>query len=179
MVKILLLAMPLLFCSTAFGQIEFSTYTESDLVLTQLGSGGMNFGMNLIGEEPNVIELGDEGMLVVAITGVEYYDVTVTIDAPEELEMDSENKIGYTLNAAYANNGQNLIGDATLMNGDMARFQIKRREGEPPGPPPTPPHDGYTPPEATAYLYLYGSIDVGNVAAGEYVGQVHIVVDYD
>ncbi|MEX1121945.1 MAG: hypothetical protein WED82_07425, partial [Balneolales bacterium] len=59
------------------------------------------------------------------------------------------------------------------------RFQIKRREGEPPGPPPTPPHDGYTPPEATAYLYLYGSIDVGNVAAGEYVGQVHIIVDYD
>lgn len=177
MFKTLLFAAFMLLCSAVHGQIKFSTFTESDIVLTQLGTGILDFDW-ILANQSKSIELGDPEMVVLSITGVEYYDVIITIDAPAELVLDGENSMGFTLNAAFANRGQNQVSDARLINGDTARFQIKRDDG-PPGPPPTPPHEGYTPPEATAYLYLYGTINVGEVDAGIYEGTVNITVEYD
>ena len=177
--KLLLFALIMLIGSAAHGQIKFSTYSESDIILTQLGSGELDFGMVMSSLDPYVIELGDPQMVVFAIEGVEYYDVIVTIDAPAELALDAENKIHFELKAAYANRGQNQISDAHLFNGDIDRFQIKRRGVGPPGPPPVPEHGGYTHPTATAYLFLYGNLTVGNVDAGQYEGTVNITVEYD
>ncbi|MEX1135512.1 MAG: hypothetical protein WEB89_01335 [Balneolales bacterium] len=179
MKKILIFSISLLCWSAAHGQVRFSTYSDDDLVLNMLGSGEIEFNW-ILPNETRSIGLGDEEMVVMSITGVEYYDVIVTIDAPDNLVLDGENVLAFTLNAAYANRGQNQVGDARLISGDVARFPIKGREGgQPPGPPPTPDYEGYTPPEATAYLFLYGTITAGQVHAGEYTGTINITVEYD
>ncbi len=62
-----------------------------------------------------------------------------------------------------------------------AQFPILARGNQPPGPPPTPVYEGYNPAafNETAYLYLYGSLNVGNVDAGNYSGSITVTVSYD
>ncbi|MEX0685719.1 MAG: hypothetical protein WD267_11360 [Balneolales bacterium] len=179
MLKSLLLVFCMLYGTTTFGQVTFSMYSDDDIILSQLGSEELDFGMVLTNSSINQIELGDSDMVIIAIEGVEYYDVIVTIDAPTILELDSENSIPFELSAAYANRGQNQVSDAIYFNGTIARFPIKRRGDGPPSPPPVPGYNGYTPPTGTAYLFLYGNITVGEIDAGHYTGNVNITVEYD
>lgn len=172
-----------------YGQvIDFSKYSNYDITLAELSSTDLDFGTVISGEGPRSIDLPDSK--VISITGVKYLDVIVDIQADQALTLNgsgstsSNERIPYTLQAAYSNHGTspNYSGARFInvsSNTASVTFPLSGRNGGPPAPPPVPPHKGYTPPQATAYLYLYGQINVGNVKAGYYNGQVTVTVTYD
>ncbi len=154
---------------------------------------GLDLDFGLLAKNEGVSSLSINESKVISIEGVRYLDVYVEIMADEYLLKDgnpscSTNpscRIPFTLQAAYANRGQNNTAQSTIMNvlsfTATALFPIKYRGNAPPGPPPTPVYSGYNPAlfNETAYLYIYGSINVGNVDAGSYSSDITITVSYD
>lgn len=176
----LILGLTILATASPAQEINFGKYADDDIVITQLTPPtNLDFGFVLSNQGLVQINLGDPEMVVFSIEGNAQLDVFVSITAPPDLVLDAGNKIPYTLQAAYANRGDNDISEAVIMSGNSVRFPLKKREQGPARPPPTPRHEGYTPPRATAYLYIYGSINVGDVAAGTYTGTIDIIVDYE
>lgn len=174
-------------------EINFGKFSSKYSVsITELiPADDLAFGMVIQNEGLKTIDLLDAKVLM--IEGVKYLDVIVDITADNYLYLDNDvscngtnsNCIPFTLQAAYANQGSNNTNQAVLMqvasNVASAQFPILARGNRPPGPPPTPDFEGYNPAffNETAYLYLYGSINVGNVNAGTYSGQINVTVTYD
>lgn len=185
----------LLFGSVAAGghaqEIDFGDYAVYSVSLGELGPQDLEFGLLIHNEGSRNIPLADAKVLTV--TGVKYLDVIVSITADNELLLDGNpanigdpaRSIPFTLNAAYANRGQDNIGQARFFsvsgNSAQAQFQIRGRDSGPPGPPPTPPHTGYNPAlyEESAYIYVFGSVNVGSVNSGSYSSQITVSVVYD
>jgi spore coat protein U-like protein len=153
--------------------LAFNIEAPPELNVTVISDGTLDYG-NLFQNQGLVqILLNDPGTEVISIEGEFNKDVTVTITPPAALQLDPSNTLPYTLGAAYANDGEDNKGQATEFTGNTATFRIK--EG---GPPPGGRRGG-GPPSATAYLYVYGDINVGNVNAGTYSGIINIFVEYD
>ncbi len=175
--------------------IEFGQYGTYTIELDNIGLEDLVFDGPINSNSGiHQVELIDSKVL--AIIGVKYLDVDVDISAEGKLLLDgntaymndNERSIPFTLQAAYANNGENNISSAkpigiantpTLSSGS-ARFPILSRRQRPPGPPPTPPTGDFDQSlvNETAYLYFYGQIDVGNVVAGQYRGTITVTVEY-
>ncbi|MCF7824530.1 MAG: hypothetical protein K9N35_10215 [Candidatus Marinimicrobia bacterium] len=166
--------------STGIGQtIQFSVHVASSLDATK--DQDMTFETVYAGSGLTQINLGDAGMGVFAITGNEELDVIVDMSAPSNLTNtgSSSDVIPFTMQFAYANRGVNDINQAVVVSGTTARFQLRQRESGPAGTPPTPPSAHHTPAQATAYLYIYGSMNVGLISPGAYTGNVDLTVTYD
>ena len=174
-------------------EIDFGSYSSSySMSLTDLNpSEDLEFGLVVQNEGLVSISLSESKSF--SIEGVKYLDVIADITADDYLLLngnptcttDPSCRIPFTLNAAYANRGTNSTSQAVLIttvgNVASAQFPIKYRGNAPPGPPPTPVYQGYNPAlyNETAYLYIYGSISVGAVDAGNYSGSITISVSYD
>lgn len=159
--------------------INFSIHVSSSLDATK--DADMTFPQVFAGDGLTVIGLGDGGMGVFAISGNAELDVEVTLDAPANLVHNSypSQTMPLTLQFAYANTGVNDVNQAKTVTGNTARFQLKERTSGPAGPPPTPPNASHTPEIVTAYLYLFGTIDVQQIASGNYGGTVNLYVQYN
>ncbi|MBN2732062.1 MAG: DUF4402 domain-containing protein [Balneolaceae bacterium] len=177
---------------TATGQeIDFGQYGNYSVSVTELNAQDLDFGTLISGTGSQSIELANAK--VVEITGVKYLDVIINITADSELLLngnlacagDPSCSIPFTLETAYANRGQNNIAQAQFLNvnsnSTSAQFPILRRESGPPAPPPTPPNKEHNPAlyEESAYIYLYGDINVGSIDSGDYSGLITITVVYD
>ncbi|MFD2532495.1 hypothetical protein [Gracilimonas halophila] len=174
-------------------EIDFGDFSSKYAVtLSELNPAqDLEFGLTIQNEGLKSIDLQNSKVLM--IEGVKYLDVIVDITADNYLFLDSDvacngsntNCIPFTLQAAYANRGNNNTNQAVLMqtasNVASAQFPILARGNRPPGPPPTPVYEGYNPAifNETAYLYIYGSLNVGNVNAGSYTGNITVTVTYD
>ncbi len=172
-------------------EISFGEYGNYTLMVSELDGGGLDFGSIITGEGIRNISLSNAKVL--SITGIKYLDVIVEINADNALYLNGNTgcndscSIPFTLKAGYTNAGVNAENTGRVrflnVNGNNAttRFPILHREYAPPGPPPTPPHKGYNPSEfnETAYLYLYGSVNVGEVDAGSYSGNITVTIYYD
>lgn len=170
-------------------EIIFGQYDNYALTVTKMND--LDYGMVINNSGSHQINLTDPDKVILLITGVNYLDIIVDIQADPELLLngngafagDPQKSIPLTLEAAYANQGQDNTSQAQFFN--MAanqgseRFPVRSREYAAPGPPPTPPHEGFTPPQETAYVYLYGSINVGSVDAGSYSAQINVTVTYN
>ena len=160
--------------------IQFSIYVEDELSATQ--ESDLDFQQVVAGQGLTQISIGDQGMGVFSITGNEDLDVIVTLTPPvsdQLTQVSGTDVIPFTMDWAYANRGQNDINDATFVTGNSARFRMRARDGGPPGAPPNPQRANYTPENATAYIYIFGSIDVGNISSGQYTGTATLTVEYD
>ncbi|MEX0662238.1 MAG: hypothetical protein WD381_04900 [Balneolaceae bacterium] len=173
-------------------EINFSEYHSYTITLTNVNLDDLLFeGPITSGSGQHSVELADA--LALEIEGVKFLDVLVditqisgggylTLDGQETT--DEDKRIPFTLEAAYANRGNNNIADAKLMtvasNNASERFPILARLSQAPGPPPPPPTANFNQAAVneTAYIYLYGSINVGNVMAGTYSGDIQITVEY-
>ena len=170
-------------------EVNFNTYAGEGITLTvtnQELSFGEN-GMVVSGEGSVEIPISSGKKTTIAIEGVKFLDVYVEITGPQEIYKNgntgSTQSIPFDLKAAYSNLGQDNYAQSRSIpvatdNSATQRFRIQGRGKGPPGPPPVPDHAGYTPPKAEAYLYLYGSINVGNVDAGPYSGTINVTVSY-
>ncbi|MDX1618952.1 MAG: hypothetical protein R3224_09210 [Balneolaceae bacterium] len=170
-----------LFHSKGYAQeVNFGQYATEEIILTNVSSNSsLDFGTVLRNGGLYQIQLTDPEVVVFSIQAEYDKDLFVTLTPPAELVLDASNSIPFTLRAAYANQGNNNIAQAKIISGNTARFPVQARGSRPPGPPPTPKHEGYTTPTATAYLYIYGDINVGNVSAGFYSGIIDITVSYE
>jgi hypothetical protein len=190
----LLLFFTLSFSTIANAQeIDFGDFSSKYAVtLSELSPAeDLEFGMVIQNEGLKSVALQDAKILM--IEGVKYLDVIVDVTADNFLFLDNDvacngsntNCIPFTLQAAYANRGNNNTNQAVTMqvasNVASAQFPILARGNQPPGPPPTPVYQGYNPAafNETAYLYIYGSLNVGNVDAGSYSGTITVTVSYD
>lgn len=170
--------------------ISFGTWAGGDITLTTGVPNDLDFNDKTPVINPGVnqsvtINLQDAEAAVLSIEGTEYYDVTVYVDSPVTLDLDPDNKIPVAIRFAYSNlNAPNVTAAKNQAievpaGFNTATFPILRRVNGPPGPPPTPPSSGYTPPRKTAYLFIYGTLGpVGSVDAGLYNGTIHITVEY-
>ena len=120
------------------------------------------------------IALGDPNMGTYTISGPQNLMVNLSVDMPDYLEMGGAqwHRIPMDLEVAYANRNQNNINHATPVSGRTARFAL--REDAPQQRAPDAPV-----PRATAYLYVYGLIEVGNVPPGVYVAEVNLLIEYE
>lgn len=171
--------------------ISFGTWAGAGLTLTKGTPQDLNFNdkspLIITGNNQSVtISLTDGEAAVLTIEGTEYLDVTVYVDAPPTLELDATNSIPVSIRFAYSNlnPGEDVTTAKTQAvevpaGFNSATFPILRRTSGPPGPPPTPPYEGYVPPKKTAYLFIYGTLGpVGNVNAGLYDGTINVRVEY-
>ena len=172
-IAILFMLIPL---SGSYAQmLSLNIEAPPELEITVLSDGVLDYG-NLLQNQGQVqIMLNDPGTEVISIEGHFNRSVTVTITPPAALQLDASNTLPFTLGAAYANDEENNKADATLFSGNTATFPI--REGG--GPPPRGGRGGGGPPTATAYLYIFGDINVGNVNAGTYSGIINVFVEYE
>lgn len=174
-------------------EIDFEKYGSYSLTVSELSPGDdLDFGQVVAKSGQNSIDINNSKILT--IMGVEYLDVLVELSAENSLLLngnsgnlgDSQKSIPFTLEAAYANsNGIPKIGEAKFINlannHTVVRFPLLERQNQPPGPPPPPPTNAFNQSqvEETAYLYLFGSINVGDVDAGSYSGEITITINYD
>ncbi len=163
-----------IFANGLYGQDSYDIYSDEGLTISTVSP--LDFGSILQTEGERVISLGDPDMAVIEITGVEYLDIVVTLLPDNELlQADGPGTLPFTLQAAFANRGRDDIGDAVLIEGNQARFPILNNASGPS----VQPQEGYNTPEATAFLYLYGSFNADSIPSGEYSGSVNIHVAYD
>ncbi len=176
-------------------QIDFSGFSSQyspngsySTSIIDLGDGTLDFDKLL--NDQGVVNIGilDNETLEFELSGVKYLDLFVTVNADANMELlgcASEScRIPFTLGASFTNRGVNSKAQATEIfidmsnNGDVV-FPIRYRGNLPPGPPPTPFYEGFIPETEKAYLYIYGSIDVGIKDSGIYSGDITITVNYD
>ena len=174
-------------------EIDFGSFSSMYSVTISEFSPGedLDFGWLIQNEGSKYIDLNNSKVIV--IEAVEYLDIIVDITADDYMLQngdlgcisDPSCRIPYTLQVAYANRGTNNTANAIVMNVTSnvasAQFPVKYRGNAPPGPPPTPVYSGYNPAiyNESAYLYIYGSINVGAINSGSYFGQITIQVSYD
>lgn len=174
-------------------EINFGEYSSlySVSINDLMPAEDLEFGMVISNE--GVVTKSLLNAKVLSIEGVKYLDVIVDITADAYLLLDGDlgnagntaRRIPFTLQAAYANRGANNTSQAIQMpvasNIASAQFPVRYRGTNPPGPPPTPVYKGYNPAlyNETAYLYLYGSLNVGAINAGSYSANITITISYD
>lgn len=192
-ISILLLILVIPLYSAAGQEINFGDYGNYSLTVNQLNNDDLYFGQVVAGSGTHSV--GINNAKTISIKGVEYIDVIVEVDGPTSLYLNgntsyagnSSKTIPFTLEASYANNkGTPQIGQSKLIsnisnNSFIKQFPILERQHQPPGPPPDPPTNAFdqSKVEETAYLYLYGSIDVGNIETGPYSGIITVTINYD
>ena len=172
--------------------INFGAYSTSQNIMLSV-SGNLNFN----NKEPVIVSGGNQTVSItlsdneaqyITITGDATRDVTVSISAPTDLMIGAGgpgNQIPFGIQFAYSNLGSPTVSAAKTIAVQVPAgftaitFPILKRASGAPLPPPTPAHGGYTPPQATAYLFLYGTLGpVGNVSPGTYSGTVNVSVSY-
>ncbi|WP_138430342.1 hypothetical protein [Fodinibius saliphilus] len=174
-------------------EINFGDYGNYTLTVGELNNNDLEYGQIISGSGLHSIDINNAKVLT--ISGVQYLDVIVEVTGANSLYLngnpghtgDSQKSIPFTLKAAYANSkGTPTIGQAKFItsitnNSFIKQFPILERQHQPPGPPPTPPTNAFdqSQVEETAYLYLYGDINVGNVDAGNYSSTIDVTVNYD
>lgn len=183
----------LLHASIHAQEIDFGSYSSLySVTISELSPAeDIEFGTLIQNDGITAVTIDDAKIFT--IEGVKYLDIIVDITADEFLLKDgnlscSTNpscRIPFTLEASYANRGMQSVGQAigftVLGTTASEQFPIKYRGNAPPGPPPTPVFEGYDPSafNETAYLYIYGSVNVGNIDAGSYTGMINISISYD
>jgi len=180
--------------SPALAQINFGVYTTSDITLSVNG-GGTTGTLNFNDKQPDIapnsnavtISPTDNDALYIAVTGDATRDITVEISAPASLA-SADTTIPFSYRFAYWNRGSASVTTAQQAAVQVpsgftsATFPLLLRSSGAPLPPPTPAHGGYTAPQATAYLFLGGTL--GNLGgkvggkAGTYSGTININVNY-
>ncbi len=185
----------ILFISMYFLFIPANTFAQppgggdpSDLPITvsELNNSDLDFGQILSNSGLHIVDINNSKVL--GITAVRFLDVLVEIVAGNELLLDNNPScsgdpscsIPFTLDAAYANEGQNDPAQSKpfTINGNTAVASFRIREG---GGNNIPPPAFRNPErfEETAYIYIFGSINAGLVDGGRYVNNITVTVIHD
>ncbi|MDI6401913.1 hypothetical protein QLX67_07900 [Balneolaceae bacterium ANBcel3] len=168
-----ILSVFMLLPSVSHGQfIRLSFDIESELIVEELRS--LYFGEVVANAGVVRIPLGDMDMGVYRISGPRNLVVTLALDLPDYLTIEDEEgaefQIPVSLETAYINRGENQAFEAMSMPPSF-RFPIL---ADAPDSPP-----GQPVPSASAYVYVFGEIDIGDIPPGNYSANVFMSVEFD
>lgn len=152
-----------------FINLEFDVKAELTAVVNQ----DLDFGTVVKNSGTHYVDLEDINAGIFAIRAFMAHNIFVVIDTPTHLsytEGDQEYKIPLNLYSAYNNTGidnplvavplQNNMGFIPqLASGRTADNQLKHWDD--------------------IYLYIYGSIDVGDIPDGTYQADITLEVEYE
>lgn len=133
----------------------------------------LDFGTIVQNSGVQRVTLGDANMGVFSITALKNINVRVFLNTPQYLEhTDSsiDDRVPLNLNASYTNQGEDNPEFSQPFQGQTANFSILS------------PNIATSPDELmweSAYIYVYGSIEVGTITEGRYTGQVTVTVEYE
>ncbi|REL24082.1 hypothetical protein DYD21_19935 [Rhodohalobacter sp. SW132] len=176
-------------------EINFSEYGTYTLHLENVTLSDLQFDGAVV-RNGGVYEISLTEAVSISAIGVHYLDILVDINGTGELLLNGDpsysgdplRSIPFTMKAGYANRGINQVSDAEYIhvtgtgtnNIGNARFPIKAREFQLPGPPPIPQSGDFNQESVNseAFIFLYGEIDVGNIFAGFYSGSITVTIEY-
>lgn len=157
----------LLFCLPEKAYPQFmDLHLDIDSELTARTEHPLNFGTIQANSGRQAIEFGDVNMGIFSITALEKQLLLVMLNKPKNLSHDNpavEDRIPVYINARYGYNRQDFR-DAELLHSSTIALRVKENSNSGPW--------------NTIYLFLYGSIEVGNVAEGIYSNNIILEVQY-
>lgn len=133
----------------------------------------LDFGTIISNTGEVSIELGDSDMGVFSIRSFRAQWVHLSIDVPESLSSltnDSNDIIPISINSSYNNSGNNEVENSSYMNGNSVYIPV---------------HNGNQVLNRNAnywtqlYVYIYGSIIVGDIPNGIYEGSIVLNIEYE
>jgi hypothetical protein len=130
----------------------------------------LNFGEVVTNSGEKIVGLGDFNMGVFNIRGYHTQNIYIQLNYPEALNHINPaigESIPLDLDIAYNNSGRNIAENSDLLPTEQGFVAIHEN----------PELD--TEVWQSLYLYVYGSIFVGNIPNGEYFGEVTLSVSYD
>ena len=153
--------------------INLSFEVESEVVAEVMNP--LSFGQVI----PNIglirIPLGDPDMGVFSVSGPRNIVVEMNMDIPNYLEFNDGNndfRIPMDLEVSLANRNENNIEHAEPVHDHNIRFSLY---DDPVGE--QLPDISAT--IATAFIYVYGQIEIGDIPAGTYDADVYLTVEYE
>ncbi len=132
----------------------------------------LNFGTLVANSGIHTIPLGAINSGVYSIRAYHTQNIYITLNSPDFLINENSNsvdRIPITLNAAFNNSGIDNQKLATSLEGDTGYFPVHKPSSS----------NLNTDVWQALFLYMFGTIDVGNIANGTYSGQVILFIEYD
>lgn len=127
----------------------------------------LDFGTQVTNSGQTAINLGDLNMGIFSIRAFSNQLVFVELEYPDYLSLtDGNDTIPMYLELSYNNSNENVYANARPLPENNGLIKISE-------------HDNSEGLWSILYIYVFGSIDVGNVANGLYTGDIVLSVDYE
>ena len=143
---------------------ELSATVEQDL----------DFGELIINSGASFINLGDVNMGIFNIRAYYTQNVFVQLDYPRALTHTNPSvidEIPINLEIAYNNSGTRNINDSEILENNLGYLPVFSATNDE--------LNNTTEVWKELFLYVYGSIIVGNINEGEYSGEILLLIEYD
>lgn len=130
----------------------------------------LNFGQIVTNSGQINIGLGDVNMGIFKISALRTQRLLISLEHSDELRSVSSRNLAtipFDIQAAYTNFGVNDYRQSTSLSSAIEEVLIE-------GPPANP-----TATWSSAYIYIYGSLDIGTVPSDVYVGEVQLTIVYE
>lgn len=132
----------------------------------------LNFGELVIGSGQKLIGLGDLNMGVFSIRALYTQSIFLSMNTTDALVHTNPfigDQIPIDLSIAYNNTGDNNANRSIELSEDLVYLPVYDNPGTPKP----------NPVWQELYLYVFGTIEVGEVATGEYFSELTLVIQYD
>lgn len=168
----LILFLFLLFGHSASAQF-LNTEIDIDSEISTALINDLDFGTLIRNSGTTRVNLGDVNMGIFRITALQNQTIVVNLSIPEKLSHENpavSDSIPLDIKAAY-NNLDNNFRSANSFSGSGARFDM--------GSPNNANFDQSSEIWRKAYLYIYGSLNIGDIQSGIYAGEIILSVSYE
>jgi hypothetical protein len=130
----------------------------------------LSFGTQVTGSGLKVIALGDPGMGIFSIKALRTQEIKISLIYPDNLESDkTDSKIPLDLNISYNNSGKDNPQNSIPILGNSGYTSIYNNNL---------PFDSNEVWQEL-FVYVYGSIDIGEIPNAEYEADVILNIDYN
>lgn len=166
----------ILFFIALFSQSSFSQFINLQIriepEITAKVEQPLTFGQLVTSSGQKIIGLGDINMGVFSIRALYTQSIYLSLSAPPALTHSNpaiSDNIPIDLSLAFNNSGRNNTNNAIELQNDFGYLKVYE-------------NSAISRPEniwQELYLYVYGTIDVGEIAFGEYSSDITLIIEYD
>lgn len=152
--------------SGQFMNIQIDIDPEVDTVVEQT----LDFGQVVTSSGQMDIKLGDSNMGIFKISALRAQRLLISLEHSSELRSVSSSNVAtipFDIQASYTDFGVNDYRQSIPLSSTIEEIFI---EGPPANPNAT---------WSSAYIYIYGSLDIGNIPGDVYVGKVQLTIVYE
>lgn len=155
--------------------VNLSMEVETELSVVTIKD--LDFGTAPVESGKLQIRPGDPGIGIFKVRGLRNLQLFISFDAPKKLrhaEPNVDASIPIDLKFAYNNRGHNNSRQATRIDGRNTSLTLSGREGEV-----NETLSEYFKTEwANMYLYVFGTLNIGNIPAGIYKENITVTIEY-